>query len=278
MDTKEGFKRQLRDVLSEIEGRPSQCLTDITLIDYQQGRLGDIEREQVQSHLVQCPTCRELFQEVCDFFEPSSKPTFQEVSAVPPPPVAHSWVKRNPWRLAACVLALAMLILIGVVPYKIFTLQKALSSATDRQNRDQEAFAAKIRAQEKTITELRQDLKKRSAPMPNAVLMLQFSGARRSASVADITVPDHKQFLNLQVRVPEAQRQRSYGMALTDPNGELLWRTDSAIRPDEDRTFSVHLGKDFLPAGEYALIVYEIRDGQQGSLGEPLSITRFRIH
>jgi len=70
MDTREEFQRYMTAISGE-EDRLSRHLSEDELIEYQQGRLEDLERDTIQSHLVQCDACIAVLKQVSDFFEPA---------------------------------------------------------------------------------------------------------------------------------------------------------------------------------------------------------------
>src|SRR5262249_37795646 len=211
---------------------------------------------------------------------------------------ARGWLSLSLWRRLAFALAALLLLIVPLGWYKVATLQQAVrreqasaqkllaeTEALKRNPRDPAAapsveelrqqvreLAGQEQKQTEKIAELQQELAKYGKPRANAVLLMTFYGTREPGDVPTIEWPKGKLFLSGYLPEVEESEYATYGVALADRAGKLVWY-EEGIRKDAEGQVRLFIGRELLPDSEYTLTVY----GWRGAKKQQVSQHRFRI-
>jgi len=292
MDTREEFQRYMTAISGE-EDRLRRHLSEEELIEYQHGRLQAIERDEIQSHLVQCDACIAVLKQVSDFFEPAR----EGEEAISDVEIGREWktcwqriqteerdIRRaqrfkragfwlNP-RVAYAVAA-SLIVAVGLtgawalwlrqekqqVVARLQAEQASWSerrSALERDNRQlQEQARALEQSYESQLAELRQ-------PQVNARAYDIYSRAfiQRSADESEvnrINLPPATTSFILILNGEGQPAYPDYVIELMNQNGERVWRNEE-LRRDSSGNFPIKFDRTFLSQGKYTLKLY----GQTG--------------
>jgi hypothetical protein len=286
MDTREEFRRYMTAVSRE-ENRLRRHLREDELIEYQQGRLEDSERDEIQSHLVHCDECLAAFKDVSDFFEPAREGeetlseaeiarewrTFwprvraeAEIAALAPGGRrAGFWLSRR----AAFALAASVLVAVGLTGTWAWQLkqgqqqlarqwrieQERVRELEQETRRWQEQANALQQTYESQLAELRQP----QLNTPSYDVMTQDFIQRSGEEVQPVRIPPMAKSFRLILIGQSQPHDPDYVVEIINRNGQPVWRGEG-LKRDGNGDFVMTLQRAFLPPGEYRLKVY----GQRG--------------
>lgn len=293
MDTRKELRRYMTAV-SEEEDTLRRHLRDDELIEYQQGRLDDREREAVRSHLVHCDECLAAYKNVSDFFEPAREGeeavsdrdvasewhTFwQRVRAedavaarVPVRKRAGFWLSpRAAFALAASVLVVVGLTGAGALKWRQEQQQVARQWHIEQERvRELEQETRRLQEQASTLQQTYEsqlaELRQPQLNPPSYDVMPQDFIQRSGEAVQPVRIPPTAKTFRL-ILIGEGQpRYPDYAVEIISPDGQPVWRGDG-LKRDGNGDFVMMLQRAFLPPGAYRLKVYGQRGGRSRAIG-----------
>jgi hypothetical protein len=274
----EQFRAHLKAAAAGLEASGRACPASSDLVAHYRGELDPALREQIESHLMTCPACREKLRDVSEFFD-APRPDEQ---AIPPADLQREWgalwsrieastppAEKHPipFRRPAprWMLALAACLIVGLSTTTIWSLLR------QQQLGQLEAENRRLRQQSETD---RQQVAQLQAPRLNTSIHDVFSGeslarSSRSGAINRVAVSDGTPF-TLLLSGEGVRNFPDYAIEILDSQNRSVWRAQGLKRGTLGN-FVITLNGSFLVPGEYRFRLF----GKTDTGDQP--ITEYRV-
>ncbi|HVR95544.1 MAG TPA: zf-HC2 domain-containing protein [Thermoanaerobaculia bacterium] len=256
--------------------------------EYVMGRLPPAEAARFEDHYLTCEECiRRL--DLAEKFQSGFRDVVAEDLAAPVGLAAvFAAVARRRWAAAGGALALALLVALGVLSWRVLRLDRELDEANARLTRaesrqaeggrqaaaaQQEAGALRQRlaAEEQARNRLAEELARANRPRAGAAWVVALVPARSGPAAGEpfqrITLPPSPEWIVLSLDL-DLPSPGPYRVSLRRRDGLAIW-TGEKLSPGPTGTLAVGLDSALLTPGDYRLLV------EQGSF--PVARFAFRV-
>jgi hypothetical protein len=291
----ENFSLAMKEDIEDFKYDPPGHLSEEALVNYQCGRLDEVELEKVQFHLLQCDRCLAVFNDVKDFFEPRR----EDEEAINRGRIEREWLafrdrvdvkeeaesrapgrhRRRFWSSPALTLALAasLLILLGLTTVWMMNLRKQNRVLAGQLEAEQKSWADRVKELEEENrilqeqvgtaernTPPRQNPEAQRADLRQPALnvpiydLYSLQSVRRSADpeqVNRIKIPSAASSLVLILNGESQSNDSDYAIEIANPTGKVIWR-GRGLKRNGYGNFTLTLERTFLSRGTYRLKLY----------------------
>ena len=232
---------------------------------YEMGKLSSTDRARFEEHFVDCADCQEQLAAAEDFRQGLRTVVAEDAAAARLQPKSSwfAWLAPGGWRLAligATALMIALLptiVLLRVMRQIEGELGRTKTAEETWQRRYAEEQQARV-GLEQRLQEVEQQVHENSAataklPVVASIFPLNLvRSGEPIGSANNLTMPRTLQWVIFSLDLEDGPRSRSYGVALSDADGRVVWKQDH-LTPGKVNTLGIGVPSNLLREGDYVL-------------------------